>query len=675
MKVGLVGNPNVGKSTIFNALTGSNQHTGNWPGKTVSRLAGYKIYNGKRFDFVDLPGTYSLNCHSKEEEVTRDFIFFDEYDALVVICDASSLERNLNLAINVLEVTSKVILVVNLMDEARKKGVIVDCDKLSKHLGVPVIEAVARDNIGIDNLLGSLYDMSFLKNKTINIEYELIGEKLCELEEYIPFSKIDRKVVAIHLLLNDYSFINSFDYKYGFDLMRNSIVKDKVYFIQSELYKNGITLDLLESIVMENISFRCESICLDVTKYNRQSFDKKDRIMDSIFTGKYTGIITMIGLLFIVFWITIVGANYPSDFLYYVFDKFENVLINCFNFIHLPSIITDAFVYGVYRVLSWVVAVMLPPMAIFFPLFMLLEDFGYLPRIAFCLDGLYQKCLSCGKQALTMIEGFGCNAVGVSGARIIDSERERLISIITNAFIPCNGRFPLLVSMISMFLISNSFIGAGILTLFILIGIFMTFIVSKILSKTLLKGVASSFILELPPYRRPQIGKTLIRSIFDRTSFVLKRAIKVSAPAGLIIWLMANIQIGELSILKICANFLNPFGMLIGLDGIILMAFILGFPANEIVIPIMVMGYMSASHITDISNLEGLKNLLISNGWSFKTAICMMFFSILHFPCLTTLLTIKSETGSNKWTFLSFLIPLLVGIVVCLIINVILIAF
>ena len=314
---------------------------------------------------------------------------------------------------------------------------------------------------------------------------------------------------------------------------------------------------------------------------------------------------------------------------------------------------------------------MLPPMAIFFPLFTLLEDLGYLPRIAFALDGAFKKCFSCGKQALTMVEGFGCNAVGVVGARIIDSPRERLIAIITNVFVPCNGRFPLLISLITMFLITNSFFGSFVLTLFILIGVITTFIISRILSKTILKGVPSSFTLELPPYRRPQIGKVIIRSIFDRSLFVLKRAILISAPAGLIIWLFANVYIGDSSILQICTNFLDPFGHLIGMDGVIIMAFLLGFPANEIVIPIMVMGYLSLGKITDMSNLSELKTLFIDNGWGLNTAICTMLFSILHFPCMTTLLTIKKETGSNKWTFLSFIIPLLVGITVCFIVNMI----
>ena len=375
-------------------------------------------------------------------------------------------------------------------------------------------------------------------------------------------------------------------------------------------------------------------------------------------------------LLLCIFWLTIVGANYPSSILYNFFFSLEDKLVSFLYFFHIPDFIINPLIYGVYRVLAWVVSVMLPPMAIFFPLFTLFEDLGYLPRVAFNLDNVFKKCLSCGKQALTMTMNFGCNVVGVTNSRIIDSPRERLIAILTSSFIPCNGRFPILISIIIMFFIfgmNNALISASILTLLILLGIIMTFAISKLLSKTVLKGVPSSFTLELPPYRRPQFGKVIIRSIMDRTIFVLRRAILVSAPAGLIIWLMANINIGDSNILRLCADFLDPFASLIGLDGIILMAFILGFPANEIVIPIMIMGYMSLGYITDFDNIYDLKKLFLDNNWTILTALCTMLFTLFHFPCLTTILTIKKETGSWKWTLYSIAIPALVGIFLCFI--------
>ena len=325
--------------------------------------------------------------------------------------------------------------------------------------------------------------------------------------------------------------------------------------------------------------------------------------------------------------------------------------------------------------LAWVVSVMLPPMALFFPLFTILEDIGYLPRIAFNVDGIFKKCKTCGKQALTMAMGFGCNAVGVSGCRIIDSPRERLIAILTNSFVPCNGRFPILISIITMFLVGveggfwNSLLGVLILMMVIGFGIFMTFVTSSVLSKTLLKGVPSSFTLELPPYRRPQYGKVIVRSIFDRTFFVLGRAITVAIPAGLVIWCLANININGGSLLSILSNVLDPLGKLLGMDGVILLAFILAFPANEIVIPIIIMSYMSTGNLVDISNLSTLREVLVSNGWTWVTAVSVMLFSLMHWPCSTTCLTVKKETSSIKWTILSIVIPTFCGVVICLIFN------
>lgn len=672
MRIGLIGNPNVGKSTIFNGLTGMRQHTGNWPGKTVARATGFRIYDGVKYQFEDLPGTYSLFAHSKEEEVTRDFVYFEDYDGLVVVCDATALERNLNLVFQVLEITNRVVLCVNLLDEANKKKIDINLDELSLLLGIPVVGMVARSKKGFDELFIALNKINLRKEGYLKIDYDFLSDEIDDLRRFMPNVLINSDNVILRYLTDDFEFVNAFDFKYKTNLMRSLEAKDIKKDILNNFRKKGIYQDDIETLMIERINEKSFEVCQKVVKYNKEDYNKRDRFLDKILTNKITGIPIMLLLLFLVLWITITLANIPSDFLYEKFFQFESVL---FDFLvkYLPLWFSDLLVHGVYRVMAWVVAVMLPPMAIFFPLFTLLEDFGILPRIAFNLDKAFEKCSSCGKQSLTMLMGFGCNAVGVTGARVIDSPRERLIAILTNSFVPCNGRFPLLISLITMFLVTSNVSGlmrAFILLIFILIGVVVTFVVSKILSMTILRGVPSSFTLELPPYRRPQIGKVLIRSLIDRTWFVLKRAILVSAPAGLVIWILSNVSVNGVTLLKSLSLFLNPFGEFIGMDGVILVAFILGFPANEIVIPIMIMGYMSLGMITDMNDLSLLKELFIDNGWSVVTAICVMIFSLFHFPCLTTILTIKKETGKWKWCFLSFIIPLIIGIILCLFIRI-----
>ncbi len=648
MKIGLVGNPNVGKSSIFNNLTGMHQHTGNWPGKTVLKASGIKKYKNVEYLIEDLPGTYSLMAHSKEEEVTRDYIYNEDYDALIIVCDAVCLERNLNLVLQILEITNKVLICVNLMDEAKKKKIDINIERLSKILNVPVIGTCARNKKNINDIMEKLSKICLKEKGYLKIEYdEYLSECINMLKNYA--SSGNKDLYALNLLVNG----------------NNEDVTNALNY----LYEKGVKKEDIETLILESITNKASDIASSVVTYRKKDYNKRDRLIDKIVTHKILSIPFMLMLLLFVFWITIVIANYPSNFLYNMFFSIENDISNFLSF--LPNSINNLFVYGIYRVLAWVVSVMLPPMVIFFTLFTLLEDLGYLPRIAFCLDKAFQKCASCGKQALTMIMGFGCNAVGVTGARIIDSPRERLMAILTNCFVPCNGRFPLLISLIAMFLVSNSILKSFILTVFIVIGIFMTFIITKILSKTILKGIPSSFILELPPYRKPQILKVIVRSVFDRSLFVLKRAVITSIPAGIIIWFMANVSIGGSSILKICSNFLDPLASLMGIDGVILLAFILAFPANEIVIPIIIMGYMSLGYLTDISNLLVLKDLFVQNGWTVLTAICVMLFSLIHWPCLTTVLTIKKETSSLKWTVLSIVIPALLGILLCIMVNMI----
>lgn len=675
--IALAGNPNVGKSTVFNNLTGMKQHTGNWPGKTVTNAQGYCSYKGQGFVMVDIPGTYSLMAHSAEEEVARDFICFENPDAVVVVCDATCLERNLNLVLQTLEITDNVVVCANLMDEAKRKNVKIDFEKIEKQLGVPVIPTMARKKKSLDKLMSAV--ASYFKEDKDGNPFKLrytgpIEKAISIVEDALILRKdikISKRWLALKLIDTDESIRTSINNYLKLNIEDDENINNKINESRDYLLTQGISVDKLRDNIVSCIVLTAEGICGDTVKFDKNTYNSRDRKIDKVLTNKWAGFPIMIAMLLIVFWLTITGANYPSQALSDFFFWIEDKLVVFSKWAGVPTKIYEMLIFGVYRVLAWVISVMLPPMAIFFPLFTLLEDLGYLPRVAFNLDKKFKKCNACGKQALTMCMGFGCNAAGIVGCRIIDSPRERLIAMITNNFVPCNGRFPTIIAIISMFFVrtiaglGKSVLSALILTLVIILGIVMTFTISKWLSKTILKGQPSSFTLELPPYRKPQIGKIIVRSIFDRTLFVLGRAIVVATPAGLVIWLMANISVGDVTLLAHVSAFLDPFAKFIGMDGVILLAFILGFPANEIVVPIMIMAYMATGKLIELESLNELKQLFVDNGWTWITAISVMLFALMHWPCSTTCLTIKKETKSIKWTLVSFAVPTVCGIVIC----------
>ena len=678
--IAIAGNPNVGKSTVFNSLTGLHQHTGNWPGKTVSNASGIATFNNKNFLLVDIPGTYSIMSNSQEEEIARDYICFGNPDCTVVVLDATCLERNLNLVYQILEITNKVVVCVNLLDEAKKKGIEIDLDKLSFTLGVPVVGTIARKEKTLNKLMQSVYEVCTenCSDELFKIEYpESIENAITIVEksakELLCSSLFTNyRWISLKLLEGNSKIISSIENYLNINLVDNENISCSVNKAKEILEDNNINISSFKDIIVSTIMYHSEKISLDVIRCKRQNYSVRTNKIDKILTSKLTGIPIMLLFFALIFWITITGANYPSALLTKFFNYIETKLVLLFEHFNSPLWLIDISVFGLYRTLAWIVAVMLPPMAIFFPIFTLLEDLGYLPRIAFNLDNFFRKACTSGKQALTMCMGFGCNAAGVVGCRIIDSPRERLVAMLTNNFVPCNGRFPFLITISSIFFASSALgIWSSIWSTLaviavIIIGVIVTLVVSKILSKTILKGMPSSFMLELPPYRTPQFGKILVRSIFDRTLFVLGRAVSIAIPAGIIIWLFANINISGISLLTHVSNFLNPFAKLMGLDGYILTAFILALPANEIVLPIILMSYTAGGSLMQIDDLSNISNILISNGWTILTAINVMLFCLMHFPCSTTLITIRKESGSLKWTALAFLIPTFLGIITCM---------
>ena len=599
--IALVGNPNVGKSTLFNALTHMRQHTGNWPGKTVEVARGSFAHRGITYTLIDLPGTYSLHPGSAEEEVTRDFLLSGEAEVTLVVADATCLERNLPLVLQVMESTWPVVVCVNLLDEAARKQIRIDLPRLQNLLGCPVIGAAARSGRGIPELLDCLAETAALPPPQPQ-QPSLAG--LCPCRRAAVLSEEARRIAGEVLIVDE------------------------------------------------------------------AAAHRLDRRLDRILTSRAGGIPVMLLLLAGILWLTMAGANVPSEYLSRLLFGLKEPLRGLFLSLHAPWWLEGAVVDGIYQTTAWVISVMLPPMAIFFPLFTLLEDAGYLPRVAFNMDHFFHRSGAHGRQALTMCMGLGCNACGVIGCRIIQSPRERLIAILTNAFMPCNGRFPTLMALIAMFFTAGgglwqSLWGAALLMGCIVLAVAMTLWSSRLLSATVLRGVPSSFSLELPPYRIPRLGQVLLRSLLDRTLFVLGRAVTVAAPAGLLIWIAANVTLGGESILLHLAGFLEGPGHLLGMDGVILLAFFLGFPANEIVMPCILMGYLSAGTLTDYQSLPQLQAILTANGWTTATALSVLLFTLFHFPCGTTCLTIWRETKSIRWTALAILLPTATGALLC----------
>lgn len=660
----LTGVPNVGKSTLFNTLTGLHVHTGNWSGKTVETAVGEFRRGGYDYTVEDLPGTYSLTPRSEEERIAMHALLFTPCDACVIVCDESRFFSNLNFILQVTDSVRGAVICLNFCESAERAGTAIDAEALSDILNVEVVRVNAKKKSTLDALLESVRRAANSKRCGAACRYdeaiEKSIEKIVSAGEKVNTLPVFTRAVAVRALMGDSSLAEEICVRSSAGESEKRSFLSAVEQECKEMFTSGRTAEYVCEKTADSVSLTAERLYSRICAKSEPT--RRAARADRILTGKFLAYPAMLLLLGAVLFITVRLAEYPSLALERMLSALNSYIRAGLEHVGAPPWFVGVLCDGALGTLFTVTAVMLPPMAFFFPFFTLLEDSGYLPRVAYNLDRPFAACGACGKQALTMCMGLGCNAVGVTGARIIDTRRERLLAIVTNSLVPCNGRFPMLVVIISAFFAGSGIAAAGILLLFVIGSFAVTLAVTFLLSHTLLRGEKSFFTIELPPYRKPDFVHVAVRSLYDRTLKVLGRAAAVAAPAGAVIWCLSHIECGGASLTEHAVSFMDHVGAPMGLDGVMLTAFIFGVPANETVLPIALSLY---------GTVGGAGEILRAGGWGATRAVCAAIFTLFHWPCSTTVITVKKETDSVLWTAAAVAIPTAVGILLCCAVNLI----